>query len=375
MKKVIRQATKVGYGKIAKPILFRQKPDQVHSQLVLLTKIIQRMPVIKEVPRAWRYHHDLLHHDVLGITFQNPVGLSAGFDKNAEMVTTMKAVGFGFMTAGSVTAEVCDGNPRPWFHRLPKTQSLVVYAGLPNHGIERIARRIRAYRKGTFIHFPLFLSVAKTNSREAASDEGAIKDYCYSLQLAASQQLAQVFEINISCPNTYGGEPFTTPERLERLLRAIDALHLKQPVVIKMPIDKTWDEYKKLIDVILRHDIEGVTVGNLLKDRAVADLRDPLSDTVRGNLSGKPTAAISTELIRETYAYAGERLTIIGVGGIFTAEDAYEKIKAGASLVQLITGMIFQGPQVAGEINQGLVALLERDGYQSVRDAVGADHR
>jgi dihydroorotate dehydrogenase (fumarate) len=177
--------------------------------------------------------------------------------------------------------------------------------------------------------------------------------------------------LNISCPNTYGGEPFTTPDRLDQLLSAVDRLRLKQPIFVKMPSHLSWREFDQLLRVIATHHIDGVTIGNLAKDRKAAKLSDPLPDTIKGGLSGKPTQKPTDDLICKTYLKYGKRFVIIGVGGIFTAEDAYRKIQLGASLVELITGMIFEGPQRIGQINQGIVALLERDGYKHISEAVG----
>ena len=371
--KTIRQATRLGYKHVAKPLLFKQHPDDVHHSLVRTAKVVQKVPVIRELPRLWGYRSPFLEQTVLGLRFMNPVGLSAGFNKNIDMASVMRNVGFGFMVGGSVTAEACDGNPKPWFHRLPKSHSLVVYAGLPNQGVERIAQRLTTYPAHTFDNFPLVVSVAKTNSVAAATDKEAILDYCASLKRLDRDGVAPFYEINISCPNTHGGEPFSTPERLEMLLAAIDGLVIHRPVSIKMPIDKPWPEFRALLEVIVKHNVQAVTIGNLRKERKGMKLADSLPNEVKGNLSGAPTREISTRLIHDTYKHYGDKLIVIGVGGIFTAQDAYDKIRAGASLVALITGMIFEGPQVVGDINAGLVALLKRDGYANIAQAIGAD--
>lgn len=375
MVRVVRRVTKTAYQKVAKPLLFRQHPDDVHHNLVRTAKLVQKVPGIRRLPRLWLHASPRLQQELLGMMFRNPVGLSAGFDKNIDMTVVMRNVGFGFMIGGSVTAEPCDGNPKPWFHRLPEAHSLLVHAGLPNQGVERIATRLERYPAVFNADFPIGISVAKTNSPVGATDETAIADYCASLRRLERGGLAPFYEINISCPNTYGGEPFTTPDRLERLLTAIDGLGIARPVTIKMPIDKPWDEFRQLLEVAVRHKVQAVTIGNLRKDRTNLQLGASLTDEMKGGLSGAPTRDISTELIKRTYREYGDRLIIIGVGGVFSAEDAYEKIRAGASLVALITGMIFEGPQVVGDINEGLVALLARDGYESVSDAIGIDVR
>ena len=372
MKKIITELTRIGYAYIAKPILFRLHPDDVHRRLIFFGSSIQRIPLLNDLPKLWRYTNDrYLSQTIEGVTFRNPVGVSAGFDKNIQLPVLLKAVGFGFMIGGSVTYRECAGNEGRWYYRLPKTQSLVIHAGLPNQGALRIDARIRRYIKTIFDDFPLSVSIAKTNSRKAATDDEAVKDYICSLRLFDTNDRPSIFEINISCPNTYGGEPFTTPDRLEKLLSHIDAAAVSRPVFLKMPTDLSFPAFDALLDVILRHHIQGVTISNLYKDRRTAQLNDPLPDSIPGNLSGRPCRTVSTELIRRTYRKCGGRLVIIGVGGVFTAQDAYDKIKAGAHLIALVTGMIFEGPQLVGEINRELVALLKKDGFNNITDAVG----
>lgn len=373
MKKIIRSATRLGYKKAAKPVLFLSKPDKVHRGLIKTGKRVQKMPGVRSLPKLWSYENPILETTVLGVKFRNPVGLSAGFDKTIELAGVMRSVGFGWMTGGSVTWGEYGGNEGEWFHRLPKSKSLVVNAGLPSEGTEVIAKRVRSYDEKMFDGFPLVVSVAKTNSKQSVGDEAGIKDYGDSL--AAFDRLDQVgfLEINISCPNTFGGEPFTTTDRLEKLLTATDKLKLKKPVIIKMPISLSLKDFDALIEVIVKHEVAGIAVGNLLKDRKKAKLKDDLPDSVKGNLSGLPNKDISTELVRRVYEKYGDRLVIIGIGGVMSAEDAYEKIKAGASLIGLITGLIYEGPQLVGDINAGLVKLLKKDGFSSLAEAVGSD--
>ncbi len=375
MGRLVRRVTGGSYKRALKPLLFRRHPDKVHADIIKLGKLLPGIPGLRSAPKLWSYQHDALRQQAFGVMFRNPVGLAAGFDKNIEVAQLMRSVGFGFMTGGSVTAERCDGNPHPWFHRLPRDKSLVVFAGLPNHGVAAIARTIEGYTRHIFSGMPLIVSVAKTNNKGAANDAGAIADYCKSFVTLEQTPHIDMYELNISCPNTYGGEPFTTSDRLSKLLHAIDELKLQRPVVIKMPIHLGWESTEALLDVIVRHRIAGVTIGNLMKDRRQATLQELLPDTIQGSLSGVPTRDASTELIRKTYQKHGDKLVIIGVGGIFSAEDAYAKIRAGATLVELITGMIFEGPQLIGEINHDLVKQLRRDGFTHIHDAIGADHR
>jgi dihydroorotate dehydrogenase len=308
-----------------------------------------------------------------GIEFVGPVGLPAGYDKSGRIVPIIASLGFGFGTVGSVTAEWCSGNPKPWFFRLPKAQSLAVNAGLSNDGSDVIIKRVKRYSPKAIKRFPVILSIAKTNSRKVVDTDDGIADYIKTIMRAKNEQNIKIIELNISCPNTYGGEPFTTPDRLDLLLTAVDNAKTGQPIFIKMPVDLPWVEFKSLLNVAVKHQISGVTIANLTRDRASAVISDNLPDTVRGNFGGKLTWQSSNELIRKTYLDYSDKLTIIGVGGIFSAEDAYTKIKLGASLVELVTGMIFCGPQLPSEINDGLLCLLERDGFKHISQAIGVD--
>lgn len=361
------------YKHIAKPLLFRCSPDSVHNALIRTGSIISKLPLVKPIFRAvFRYDNKLLAQTICGLRFENPVGLSAGFDKNFELLALLPQVGFGFVEGGSLTAKESAGNKRPHYHRLKQSKSILVNAGLNNHGVDAIIDRIKAYKT---IDYPLNVSVAKTNAQSTATEQEGINDYVASLKKLKKAGVGNLITINISCPNAFGGEPYTTPERLEKLLSYIDAVELAIPIFVKMPIDKSWPEFKKLLDVVLKHSVAGVTIGNLAKDRANPYIQDPLPDTLKGNMSGKPTWELSNNLISKTYGYCGQKLVIIGVGGIFSAADAYEKIKRGATLVELITGMIFEGPQLIGAINYGLVQLLQADGYSNICEAIGAYHR
>ena len=361
------------YVSIVKPILFNFKPDGVHHGMVAMTKAVQCVPGLRELPKLWAHHDKKLETEVAGIHFKNPIGLSAGFDKEISMLRMIRAVGFGWMTGGSVTWGEYKGNDGAWYYRLPNTKSLVVNAGLPSEGTEVVSQRVSRYDTSLFADFPLNVSVAKTNTKSTVSEAEAVRDYCASLEVFDKIGQVSMLEINISCPNTFGGEPFTTPERLEKLLAAIDLLNLTKPVFIKMPINLPLEKFDDLLSTVVNHKVHGVVIGNLHKDRQSVDIKDVLPDSVKGNLSGAPTRDVTTELIRRTYRAYGDRLIVVGVGGIFSAEDAYEKIRAGASLVALITGLIFEGPSLAGDINHGLVRLLRRDGYSNIAEAVGAD--
>lgn len=362
------------YTTIMKPLLFRLSPDTAHAALITVAKVWQRIPGLRQLTR-WLLaprEETLLKQELFGVTFHNPVGISAGFDKNGEVQPTLDMIGCGFATSGSVTLHPRAGNPRPWFYRLPRTKSLVVHAGLANEGLERVITKNIQQTQQVQERMPLVLSVAIVPSSETCTIQQAIAEACETMRFIEQQQLSQLIEVNISCPNAQDGQPFTQPDHLEALLQAVDELQLTLPVFVKMPNKPTWNEFEPLIACVAQHDVQGVTISNLVKDRETVDLQDELPEAVKGGLSGKPTWERSNALIRETYKRYGDTLVIIGVGGIFSADNAYEKIQNGASLVALITGMIFEGPQLIGDITTGLTNHLKRDGFSSLSEAVGS---
>jgi len=332
------------------------------------------------VRKMWSFQDRALQQEIDGVTYHNPVGLSAGFDKNIQLSPLMETIGFGFASGGSVTLEPRKGNRRPWFHRLPKTKSVVVYAGMPNYGLETISRYVTKNRSRVK-EMPTVVSVAviankstKDQFGPCVSENLIVKDVKKAVEYIVKHQLASVVEINISCPNA-GKEPFIYPDTLNMLLQEVDDIARNVPFWIKMPHLYDMQQFDALLQTIVKHNIQGVTVANLVKDRTMVTIKDPLTDEIRGGLSGEPTREHSLELIRYAYQKYGDRLTIIGVGGIFTAEDAYAKIRAGASLVGLITGLFFEGPQLVGRINRELVTLLKNDGFSHISEAVGADFK
>jgi len=365
------------YIRVAKPVLFSFTPDQTHAMTMKFLFLAGGVPGLARTVRAFSVRrHPELEIDWRGMHFSSPVGLSAGLDKNGQAVPLMKAVGFGFSEVGSVTARRCDGNPKPWFYRLPKTQSLVVHAGLANHGVDTILLRLERLKPAIRDTYPTVLSVARTNDERASSDEAGIEDFISTVKKALASQAVQIIELNISCPNAFAGERFTDPKLFAALLARVAALKPTKPVFIKMPIELGWKKTKALIDIAVASKVvSGLVYGNLKKDRRDVDFKEALPDSVAGGLSGAPTQKLSTELVFNTYKAYGDRFVIVGVGGILTPEDAYEKIKAGATFVELVTGLIMNGPQFIEEVNAGLTKFLKQDGYSHIREAVGAAHR
>jgi dihydroorotate dehydrogenase subfamily 2 len=356
------------YKHIAKPFFFRQDPEKVHDRMTAIGEFLGRYAATKWITsQLFRYDNSSLGQTILGIRFSNPTGLAAGFDKNAQLTDILPSVGFGFEEIGSITGETCEGNAKPRLWRLPESKGLVVNYGLKNDGCEAIALRLGSK---TF-DFPIGTSIAKTNSRATVEVEAGIADYEKAFR--AFSYIGQYFTINVSCPNAFGGEPFTDPSRLELLLARLDAIQTEKPIFLKLPVDLSIAELDALVAVAGRHRVHGIILSNLTKKRDRSEIKsEEISGITKGGISGKPTFDASNSLIKHLYKTTGSRFVIIGCGGIFSAEDAYEKIIRGASLVQLVTGMIFEGPQLIGEINRGLVSLIERDGFKNIKDVVGS---
>lgn len=355
------------YRNVAKKIFFLQDPEVVHDKMNMMGRALGKYSFTRMATRKiFSYQNSMLEQTIHGIRFPNPVGLSAGFDKNAEITDILEDVGFGFVEVGSITGEPCKGNDKPRLWRLPKSQSLVVYYGLKNDGCEAIAARLQ----GKHHSIPWGVSIAKTNSPDTCETEAGIKDYLKAYTVMGA--IGDYDTINISCPNTFGGEPFTEKNRLDKLLTELNAHRNKKPMFIKISPDLNEEELNAVIELAQKHQVQGIISSNLTKKRQNDNIKE-ISVPEKGGLSGKVVEALANKQIETIYRKTHGTLTIIGVGGIFSAEDAYKKIRLGASLVQLITGMIYQGPQLIGEINEGLVMLLKRDGFKHISEARGKD--
>lgn len=359
------------YRHALKPYFFSLDPETVHDRMCAFGKRLGESRVGREVcKRLFAYSHPSLEQEILGLNFLNPVGLTAGFDKNAELTQIMPTVGFGFEVIGSVTGEPCLGNAKPRLWRLPKSEGLVVYYGLKNDGCEVIADRLSEKQ----FSVPIGVSIAKTNSLNTVDLESGIADYRKAME--ALKDVGDYFVVNISCPNAFGGEPFAAPERLDALLTSLDKVETSKPVLLKVAVDMSRKEFNRLIDIADGHRVHGFILSNLTKDRSRSTIdQKEIQATPKGGISGRPTAEPSNQLISHLYKKAGDRYVIVGVGGIFSADDAYEKILCGASLVQLATGMVFRGPQLIGQINKGLAQRLRHYGFDTIAQAVGSKHR
>jgi len=366
---VIRsRAASFAYQHILKPTFFKHDPEDVHDRMTGLGKILGRHRPTRALARwAFNYRHPALEQTILGIHFPNPIGLAAGFDKNAELVDVLPELGFGFVEVGSITGEPCAGNPKPRLWRLPASQSIVVNYGLKNDGAEVLSRRLA----GRKFNIPVGISIAKTNSPATVEMAAGVADYIKAYRAFAD--IGRYTTINISCPNAYGGEPFTDPAKLDLLLAEINVIPTKKPVFIKLSPDLSREQLDAILAVCDRRGVDGIICSNLTKQRSNPKIKDA-TVPAKGGLSGKVVEDLANALIKYIYEKTNGKYVIVGCGGVFTAADAYKKITLGASLVQMITGMIYQGPQVIGEINRGLVELLAADGLTNIAQARGIDN-
>jgi dihydroorotate dehydrogenase len=359
------------YTTVLKPILFSFDPERIHDLFIVVGRVIGSNPITRALNAlSFGYSNKKLEQKILGIKFRNPVGLAAGFDKDAKIIKSMRSTGFGYTEIGSITGEPCDGNPKPRLWRLEKSKGLIVYYGLKNEGAEKIAKKLKNQK----FDIPVGISIAKTNCKATVDTEAGIKDYAKAFK--ELQNYGDYFTINISCPNAHGGLPFTDKEKLEKLLKELDKIPTDKPVFLKLAPDLSHKEIDEIIEVSGNHKIKGFVCTNLTKDRENEYIKQHLKDAdpvSHGGISGKPIRDLSTKIIKYIYKKTNGKYVIIGCGGIFNAKDAYEKIKAGASLLQMITGMIFQGPQTVSNINLGLTKLLEKDGFKNISEAVGTD--
>lgn len=358
-----------GYKHIIKPhFVFNHTPDVAHDQMIDFCRVTKNIPPLMWLLREMLDYTDpVLETDVMGVHFANPFGLSAGLDKNCDMPALMDNVGFGFETVGSTTARPCAGNPKPWFHRLPEYDSMMVHVGLANDGSDKVIERAEhAWTKARTLQ--VSVSIARTNDGNTGDLAEGIEDYCTSMRRAAGR--SAMVEVNISCPNTMAGEPFNeSPEALDRLFTELDKIDRPQPTLVKMPLNKSWGEFKALLDVLAEHNVQALSIANLQKDRTGLEIpRD-----WEGGLSGGPTYRASNAMIRQVYREYGERFAIAGIGGVFTPKQAYEKIRSGSSLVMFISALMYRGPQQITVLKRGLAELLKRDGFEHVADAVGVD--
>lgn len=366
------------YKKIIKPILFKFPADDVHNLFLKRGRLLGSIEFAKKIiNKIFPYRDEILSSKVAGINFSNPVGLAAGFDYDADLIDILPSVGFGFHTVGTVTYLSYEGNPRPMLGRLPKSKSLLVNKGFKSMGMSSVLSKIGKRRENSI---PLGLSIGSTNQAYKKIEDMA-EDVYLSFVEALKVDYFDYYELNISCPNLINvenlKEKFDDPIGFAILLNKLSYLSINKPLFIKMHAEKSVEETYALLEVAKNYKwITGVILSNLVKNRDnKAFDQEEIRNAGKGNFSGKPTEEFSNNLISAVYEKYHDRFIIIGCGGIFSGKDAYEKIKRGASLIQMVTGMIYEGPTQIGKINKELAKLLREDSYTNINQAVGKYHK
>jgi dihydroorotate dehydrogenase len=349
-----------GYG-IVRPLLFRLDPERAHRIGGAVLAGVRGTPVERLLERRYAVRDERLRVEAFDRTVPAPVGVAAGFDKNARFPGALAALGFGHVEVGGVTATPQAGNPRPRLFRLPADRALVNRMGLNNDGAEVVGERIER-AVGRDFGAPVGVNLAKS-ADVALADAAA--DYRETYERVSS---ADFFVVNVSCPNEASFRDLQTRDHLARILDALTDAGAS-PLLVKLAPDLRDGAMEDALDLFVEFDLDGVVATNTTTERP-AGLESSARDEA-GGLSGVPLRERSTETVR----FVAERVDVpvIGVGGVFTAADAYEKIRAGASLVQLYTGFVYRGPGIARSINRGLLDRLDRDGFDTVADAVGTD--
>lgn len=358
------------YKLVLKPLAFLMRPEKAHDVFKAIGIVLSSNPItLFLVKLMFGYRHKALKTTVDGVSYESPVGLSAGFDKDGELTKIYPRMGFGLAELGSFTGEVCPGNAGAGnrLFRLKKSKSILVWYGLNNQGAEKIAKRLKNVDFGKL---RVGISAAKSNLTPCFVLKQSVADYIKTMR--EFKDIGDYYTLNISCPNTQDGEPFVVKENLDALLTAAKENRKEgKPIYLKLAADLSVDEINITVDCCMKHGIEGVVLTNLAKPEFNDEyIKEELTFN-KGGLSGMPLQRIATDMVRHVYRRSRGKLTIIGVGGIFNAQDAYEKITSGASLLHMISTMIFDGPQNISEINRGLVKLLKKDGFNSIAEAVG----
>jgi dihydroorotate dehydrogenase (fumarate)/dihydroorotate dehydrogenase len=360
------------YSKLIRPLLFQLDAEQVHHKAIQLGQFAGSIKPIRAILSSlYGFSDPRLQTEVCGINFPNPLGLAPGWDKNGRAINLLSAMGFGHVEVGSISRDPSPGNPKPRLFRLPLDRALVVYYGMPNDGANAIAARLKRVQ----LSIPLGINIAMTNHGVIAapeSDDDVIDDYVYSARHL--KDVGDYICLNLSCPNTSNGrEFFEETHRISLLLKALSELNFRCPVFLKISPRGGIRRIEEILQAV-----EGLSwVSGFVFNAPPGKPNGLLTprrfvEVMPGAVTGKPVELQINEYICKMYALMDRnRYRIIGSGGVFTAEDAYRKICLGSSLVQLVTGMVFEGPGIAKKINQGLLSLLKRDGFANLSEAVG----
>ena len=340
--------------------VFIKDPEEVHGLAISFLKFLGTPAFNSLVLSYTCTRSTLLSQNLFGLHFENPVGLAAGLDKDGAVIPGLTSLGFGFLEVGTVTNESQTGNPRPRLFRIARDRAIINRMGFNNHGVFAMKGNLSVKR-----NIPVGISIGKSKTLPL---ESAPEDYLKAYSLL--YQEADYIVVNVSSPNTPGLRDLQSEAHLGLILDRLNEYRAqaqnKKPILVKISPDLSYEAIDAIVDLLVQKNIDGVIATN------TTITREGLSESSKeaGGLSGTPIKHKTTEIIRHIHTRA-PKLPIIGVGGIMNPEDAYEKIKAGASLVQLYTGLIYEGPFVVRKINRGLIRFLKRDGYTHLSQAVG----
>lgn len=308
----------------------------------------------------------ILASEAFGLNFPNPIGLAAGFDKNAYALPGLSKLGFGFIEVGSVTPRPQEGNKKPRIFRLPEDQAIINRLGFNNAGIDVFLDNLQNSLKNIRSNTIIGINIGANKDSESFYDD-------YLILIERSSPFASYITVNISSPNTPGLRDLQKKEAIQKLLKEVldirNSQKRKPPLLVKIAPDLSEEEIYTITDVAMEVGIDGIIATNTTTSR------DGLKNAAAketGGLSGRPLTAKSTDVISKIYKHSRGKLEIIGVGGVFTGQDAFDKIAAGASLVQVYTGFIYEGPKLAGKIKAELSLILKAKGFTSIKSAIGS---
>jgi len=345
---------------LIKPILFKFDPENVHYFVTDGLHLVNNIPGGSAISRViWNVEDKRLEREVFGLKFKNPVGLAAGFDKNGVMIKEMANLGFGFVETGTVTPLPQDGNPKPRMFRLPADEALINRMGFNNYGVDAMAERIAEYRKSPASKQQRIIIGGNIGKNKVTPNEEAVNDYikCFDRLF----DVVDYFVVNVSSPNTPGLRALQEKEPLLNILNTLQQKNNKngvsRPILLKIAPDLTNEQLDDIVEIVQQSGIAGVIATNTTINRENLTSPETLKNEM-GGLSGKPLTHRSTAVIGYLHKKSNGSFPIIGVGGIHSAEDALEKLNAGASLVQLYTGFIYEGPGLIGRINKALLKQL-----------------
>mmetsp|Transcript_27415 Transcript_27415/g.68790 ORF Transcript_27415/g.68790 Transcript_27415/m.68790 type:complete len:449 (+) Transcript_27415:1248-2594(+) len=357
-----------------RPVLQRVLDPELTHDLAIYAFEHSLIPKPRAAPALWPG----LRQELWGLNFHAPLGLAAGFDKDARAVDPLLNAGFAFVEIGSVTPRPQPGNPKPRVFRLPEDKAVINRYGFNSDGVEAVATRLARRDDGR----PVAPGVLGVNLGKNKTSEDAAADYAYGVRHLA--QFADYLVINVSSPNTPGLRSLQGEAELRRVVRAVigerDRLaaeiterHVHPPVWIKVAPDLDAAGIAGVALVALEEGVDAIVVGNTTVSRPESLRGDPAVIAEAGGLSGAPLKELSNRVLKEMYEATGGRIALVGVGGVASGADAYEKIRLGATLVQLYTALVYEGPKVARRVNEELAELLKRDGFVGVGQAVGVD--